>query len=187
MTKPIGRPPSPATLEARRVEAMLKNMPPHLPKLTEVQKSELNESFAHDERIRQEILKTFKHGRTTPDSHAYDMASIGDESLIGHEQKILDEDAKFALRAKRYRQSGAAATKDKTADRKANIKKNNHRLISKIQPSSRYTLHSVAQMIHDQWEEMTPAQKISGECSMARRGDGKERPSVSTIRRWIEP
>ena len=186
MTKPIGRPPKPATLEARRVEAMLKNMPPHIPRLTEVQKSELNESFAHSERIRQEILKKFKHGRTTPDSHAYDMASIGDESLIGHEQRILDEDAKFALRAKKYRQSGAAATKNKIADRKADIKKNNQRLISEIHPSSRYTLHCVAKMIHNQWKEMSSAQKMSGESSMACRGDGKERPSVSTIRRWIE-
>jgi hypothetical protein len=125
MKKPRGRPPSPDTLEMRRMDAMLKSMPEHLPKLTEAEKSMLDESFAHNEKIRQEILKNFKYGSTTPDDHAYSMASIGDESLIGYEQKILDADDEYKNRAKRYQARGALATRNKNSDRKASIKKIN--------------------------------------------------------------
>jgi hypothetical protein len=184
--KKRGRPPSTTTLEMRRMEAMLKSMPEHIPKLTEAQKSMLDESFAHNEKIRQEILKTFKHGRTTPDDHAYAMASIGDESLIGHEQEILDADDEYKYRAKRYRESGTSATRNKNSDRKASIKKINQVLISKIRPNGRFTVHRVALMIYDQWDSMLPSDKFHGEESLTSRGDGDKRPGVSTIGRWIE-
>jgi hypothetical protein len=187
MTKPRGRPPSAATLEMRRIEAMLKSMPEHIPKLTEAEKSMHDDSFAHNEKIRQDILKSFKHGRTTPDDHAYAVASIGDESLIGHEQKILDADEVYKYRAKRYRESGTSATRNRSSDRKASIQKINQVLISKIQPNGRFTMHRVAKMIYDQWDSMRPSDKFEGEKSLRCRGDGQERPSVSTIERWIGP
>jgi hypothetical protein len=187
MKKRPGRPPSQATLEKRRVEAMMKNMPEHLPKLTEEEKFKLDESFAHDEKIRKEILRTYKHGITTPDNHAYDMASLGDESLIGHEQRILEADDTYAYRAKRYREKGAANTKDKNYERREALRGINQNLISRIRPNGRYTLHRVAQLIHDQWESMSPSQKFPGEESLSRRGDGHDRPSVITIGRWINP
>jgi len=186
MTKPRGRPPSAATLEMRRIESMLKSMPKHIPKLTEAEKSMLEETFEHNEKIRQEILKTFKHGRTTPDEHAYAMASIGDESLIGYEQKILDADDEYKYRAKRYQESGTSATKNKNSDRKASIKKINQVLISKIRPNGRFTVHRVALMIYNQWDSMLNSHKFQGEKSLTKRGDGDKRPSVSTIGRWIE-
>ena len=185
--KKRGRPPSTTTLEMRRIEAMLKSMPKHLPKLTKAEKSEFDKSFAQTEKIRQEILKSFKHGRTTPDDHAYAMASIGDESLIGHEQKILDADDEYKYKAKRYREWGTSATRDKNSDRKASINKTNQVLISKIRPNGRFTLHRVVKMIHEQWDSMLHTDKFQGEKSLTCRGDGQDKPSVSTIRRWIGP
>ena len=187
MPKSKGRPPSEATLEKKRIEKMLRNMPPHISPLSAKELSSLEESFAHSETIRQEILKTYKHGKTTPDSHAYSMASLGDESLIGHEEKILADDAKYAERAQDFRARGAKAMSNKNAARRAAIREINQCLISRIEPGSRYTLHSVAQMIHSQWETMSAAQKLSGEKAMQCRGDGWERPSASTIRRWVGP
>lgn len=187
MTKPRGRPPSAATLEMRRIETMLKSMPEHIPKLTEAEKSMLDESFVHNEKIRQEILKTFKHGRTTPDDHAYAMASIGDESLTGHEQKILDADDAYKTRAKNYREIGTSATRDRNSDRKASIRKINQVLITKIRPNGRFTMHRVAKMIYDQWDSMLPTDKFQSEKSLTCRGDGQDRPSASTIGRWIGP
>lgn len=185
--KKRGRPPSTNTLEMRRMEAMLKSMPERLPKLTEAEKTMLDESFAHNEKIRQEILKTYKHGRTTHDDHAYAMASIGDESLIGHEQEILDADDEYKYKSKRYRELGTSATRDKNSDRKASINKTNQVLISKIRPNGRFTLNRVVQMIHDQWNSMLHTDKFPGEESLTCRGDGQDKPSVSTIRRWIGP
>lgn len=187
MPKSRGRPPSEATLEKRRVENMLRNMPAHIPPLSGKDLAALNESFAHNESIRQEILKTYKHGKTTPDSHAYSMASLGDESLVGHEDKILADDAEYAERAQGFRLKGGKATSDKNAKRRALIREKNECLISRIGSGSRYTLHRVAQMIHSQWESMSAAQRLLGEQDMQCRGDDNAPPSVSTIRRWIGP
>ena len=185
--KSKGRPPSEATLEKKRIEKMLRNMPPHITPLSAKELSSLEESFAHSETIRQEILKTYKHGKTTSDGHAYSMASLGDESLIGHEEKIMADDAEYAERAQDFRAMGAKAMSDKNANRRATIREKNKGLISRIGPGSRYTLHSVAQMIHSQWKSMSAAQKLLGEQGMQCRGDNHAPPSVSTIRRWIGP
>lgn len=185
MKKRPGRPPSQATLEKRRIEAMLQKMPSHIPKLTEEEKLELDRNFQHNEKIRQEILKSYKHGRTTPDAHAYAMASLGDESLIDHEQGILDDDDKYARRAKQYREEGTRTTRNNKVTRQEVIRGINHNLISKIQSSGTYTVYRVAKMIYDQWDSLLPAQKLPGEDALARRGDGEKRPSITTISRWI--
>jgi hypothetical protein len=64
---------------------------------------ELEESFRQSERVRQEILRGYKHGPTTPDNHAYEMATLGDESMMGHEARILENDKSFAKRQSVYR------------------------------------------------------------------------------------
>ncbi len=185
MKKRPGRPLSQASLEKRRIDAMLKNKPSHLPQLTEVKKLALERQFQQSEKIRLEILKSYKHGRTTPDAHAYAMASIGDESLIGYEQVILDADDKYARRAKHYRDEGTRTTKNKSATRQEIIRSININLISKIQTSSAYSVYRVAKIIYDQWDLLLPAQKLLEEISLKRRGDGGIRPSITTIGRWI--
>lgn len=185
MTRGRGRPPSKATIERRRVEEMLRNRPEHLPTLSAERQAALQESFEQAEGIRQEILRDFKYGKTTPDSHAYSMASLGDESLIGHEKRILEDDVNYAKRAESYRAAGAKATSEKAKVRIANLKKINQRLIARIESGSRYTPHSVAQMIRRQWKTISPAERHSGEDHLRCRGDGQACPSVSTLRRWI--
>ncbi len=164
---------------------MLKSVPSYIPKLTEEEKLELEQNIQHNEIIRQEILKSYKHGRTTPDVHAYAMASLCDESLIGHEQGILDDDDKYARRAKQYRNEGTRTTRNNRATRQEKIRAINYNLISKIQASGPYTVYRVAKMIYEQWDSLLPAQKLPGEDALARRGDGQDRPSISTISRWI--
>ena len=185
MPRGRGRPPSKATIERRRVEEVLRNRPEHLPLLSDAQKAALQESFDQAERIRQEILRDYKYGKTTPDSHAYSMASLGDESLIGHEKNILEDDIFYEKRAENYRAAGAKATSEKAKVRIAKLKKINRLLIACIRPGSRYTPHSVAQMIQRQWETISPTERHSGEEHLQCRGDGQACPSVSTLRRWI--
>jgi hypothetical protein len=185
MPRGRGRPPSKATIERRRVEEMLRNHPEHLPLLSAEQKAALKESFDQAERIRQEILRDYKYGKTTPDSHAYSMASLGDESLIGHEKNILEDDIFYEKRAENYRAAGAKATSEKAKVRIDKLKKINQHLIARIRPGSRYSPHSVAQMIQSQWETISPVERHSGEEHLQCRGDGQACPSVSTLRRWI--
>ena len=84
-----GRPKSQARLEQEQTEELLRNRPCHITPMTDERTKELEESFRQSERVRQEILRGYKHGPTTPDNHAYEMATLGDESMMGHEARIL--------------------------------------------------------------------------------------------------
>ena len=111
--KKRGRPFSKATLEKQRIEKIMRTIPSHLPKLTDEELAELEEGFKHNEKIRLEILKTYKYGSWTPDEHAYNMASLGDESFEGYEQKVLDDDARYSQQAKKSGMMLAVQTSEK--------------------------------------------------------------------------
>ena len=185
--KKRGRPLGKVTLEKQRLEKMMQEAPEHLPRLTAKEKAELEESFKHNENIRLQILEAFKHGPWTPDSHAYNMASIGDESFEGYEQQVLDEDDRYSQAAKIIRRDAGATNKRKSGIRQQKIMEINKTLIAKIGNSSSYTIYRVAKIIHDQWGSMAPAQHLYAEDqSMPCRGDDGKPASVRTITRWLE-
>lgn len=182
-----GRKPGPDLLEKRRVEVELKHRPVHLSEPTERKTQELNNWLKQSESIRQKILGDFVHGVWTPDEHAYQMASLGDETLdIGTEEKILDNEDKYSRLAKSIRSEAGRSTAAKHADRKIAVLEINRHLIAKIGTGSRYNIHSVAGMIRDQWDSLTPAQRLRDESALERRGDGKTPVSLRTIERWLE-
>lgn len=185
--KKRGRPLGKATLEKLRLEQMMREMPAHLPRLTADEKAQLEAAFKHNEKIRLEILKTYKHGLWTPDEHAYSMASLGDESAEGHEQLILDDEDRYSRLAKKIRRYAGAETKRKADIRQVKVIEINKVLIEKIGDSNSYNIHRVATMIHEQWVSMMPAQRLAAEDkSMSCRGDGGKPASVRTITRWLE-
>ena len=145
--KKRGRPLGKETLEKLRIEKMMREIPTYLPRLTSEEKAELEESIQQGEEIRLEILKTYKHGSWTPDEHAYSMASLGDESFEGHEQKVLDDDARYSQQAKKYRaDAGTEIKKCRDRQRKAWNQQGSGRKVKEqqhIQPSP----HSH----HDSW------------------------------------
>ncbi len=182
-----GRKPSPDLLEKRRVEAELQNRPASLPLSTGQQILERSNWLTQSEKIRQKILKDFKHGAWTPDEHAYQMATLGDEELgIGIAEKILDYDDKYSREAKQIRREAGRVTAAKHEVRKVAVLEINRHLIAKIGTGSAYKIHSVARMIHDQWESLTAAQRLTGESTLLRRGDGMAPVSVRTITRWLK-
>ena len=185
--KKRGRPLGKATLEKQRLEKMMQQAPAHLPRLTTEKKAELDENFKHNEKIRLQILEAFKQGPWTSDSHAYNMASLGDESMEGYEQKILDDDDSYNRQAKKYRAAAGAENKRKSESRQRKVIAINKVLIGKISNSNSYNIHRVAKIIHEQWISMMPAQRLASEDqSMSCRGDGGKPVSVRTITRWIE-
>lgn len=184
--KKRGRPPGKATLEKRRINEMLSQIPPYLKTPDANEQNALQESIDHSEKIRQEILKTYKHGVWTPDEHAYSMASLGDESLEGFEKQILDDDDKYARRAKDIREEAGKEKKRLASIRANELRTKNCVLISKIKTSPIYTIHKVAKIIHNQWGAVSHGQRLVGEpTSLTSRGDGKTAPSVRTITRWL--
>ncbi len=118
--RPRGRPAGPSTLERRRVEDLLRSPPVHIPRMTAAERADLEESLAAGERVRRQILKDYKHGATTPNAHAYDMASLGDESMEGHEAEVIARDHTYKTIADEARGKGGHENR-KTADRQATL------------------------------------------------------------------
>ena len=165
-----GRPISESTKEMLRLEKMFANPPKHIKKMTKAETKNVQEILINMEEVRKEILKTFKHSATTPDQHAYDMASIGDEMMEGHEEIILERDEEYETRARNFQQSGGKETK-KAADTKAKeIYKLNKSLIDKIRPLGQHSVTSAAKIILMDWNK---------------RGIHGEKPSERTMRNLI--
>jgi hypothetical protein len=185
--KKSGRPLGKATLEKQRIEKMMRTIPAHLPRLTDEEQAELEESFKHNEKIRLEILKTYKYGSWTPDEHAYNMASLGDESFEGYEQKVLDDDARYSQQAKKIRNDAGGTNKRKAQPRQDKVMEINKSLIEKIDKSSTYNTNRIATMIHEQWTSMNSLHRLATEDkNMPFRGDGGKQVSIRTIERWLE-
>ena len=182
-----GRPKSQTRLEQEQTDQWLRNPPAYITPMTGEHLNQVEESFRQSERVRQEILRDYKHGPTTPDNHAYEMASLGDESLTGHEARILQNDKEFAERQSVYRVRGAESTKQKADDRAQQLAQKNRVLIGLINTTGVYTVNKVAGMIEAQWDAMTPGNILKGEPpDMGRRGIDGPKPSLKTIERWIE-
>jgi hypothetical protein len=165
-----GRPISEPTKEKRRLEEMFANPPDHIGEMTEAENRDVQDMLDNMEGVRKEILKTYKHSATTPNQHAYDMASIGDEMLEGYEERILQRDKEYETRARDFQQSGVKETK-KAADTKAKeIYKLNKSLIDKIKPLGHHSVTSAAKIILLDWNK---------------RGIHGEKPSERTIRNLI--
>ena len=182
--KKRGRPPSAATLENRRAKDLLQSISPHM---TPAELAVLKQSYAHDEEIRQEILSKYKHGTWTPDEHAYKMASLGDESLHGHEQQVLDDDARYNRIAKKIRVEAGKTVKNVAQLRRESVLQKNRVLIARAGSIQAYNRHKVATIIHGQWKTIAPGHRLVGEDqNMSGRGDGGEPVSIRTIERWLE-
>ena len=115
------------------------------------------------------------------------MASLGDESLEGHEQKVLDDDARYSQQAKKIRADAGAENQRKAGVRQGKVIEINKALIDKLKKSGTYNTHRIATMIHEQWESMEPVHRLAKEDkSLFRRGDGGKPVVVRTIERWLE-
>ena len=160
--KKRGRPPSSAaTIENRRIEEMLRNAPDFARRTDKAQASfELDDT--HNENIRLKILRQYKgNDPTIPDSHAYEMASIGDESLIGCEATILAHDAKFQAKSKHNKSAGTEATHKKSLIQAAVICEKNKDLISCIRPAGRLSVNGVAKSIWFDWSKRGYGDKVT--------------------------
>jgi hypothetical protein len=167
--KKRGRPPSQATIEARRIEDMLKNLPERM-QPTKAERHEQHKLLESMERARQDILKTFKYGRTTPDRHAYEMASIGDESLNGYENEVIKRDRFYKERATKSRLAGALESRSNAQDRAEQAMGNFKDLLRKVEPLGPLTKTRASAQMREDWLKY---------------GNFGDPPSERTLRRWI--
>ena len=194
--KKRGRPPSQATLakraqiEAERVFMSERPQRQEQAAFSDMRSSEdLTAWIANLETSRKKILKEFKHGQSTPDQHAYEMASLGNEWLDGCNNKFLQElvarDASLKSKATKIRRKAGGTNIQKSRSRSDPILEINSVLINKIESSPAFNIHNVADRIHREWHAVK--RRLSDEPeSLRRRGDEKEPVSVRQIERWIK-
>jgi len=172
MTSPKkrGRPPSPQTLEKLRIQAMFANPPDYLPAMTDEERKAVQASLQQSDHIRKKILKEFKHGRTTPDAHAFRMESLGDESLIGHEEKIIEQDRFYKERARNAQRDGSLAVKTERLRRSQEVCETFKDLLSRVEPLGDTTVTQASQLMARLW---------------SRYGLTGDPPTERTLRSWI--
>ncbi len=126
---------------------------------------------------RRQILKDFKHGQSTPDDHAYRMASLdgtestSDKSVSVYIKKLLAQDKEFKDKAKDFRHAGGIPAMEAAQKQASDLCLLNQDLLDKLIPAGRLTANGIAETIRREWEK---------------RGTGGKRPSVRTLRRQIE-
>lgn len=172
MAKQRGRPKSADTLERERIEAVLKNPPAHIPRITDQEREELKKQFAASKLIEEQIYAG--HSPTIPHDLILAMESLGDrelfeedEWLIKSEQKSIKKYEGLKAAEKNGHQKGAQTTSDKTKVRATTVWGKNQDLISRI--GRNLTVHSASQKILDEWDN---------------RGDKGKKPSIRTVQNW---
>ena len=119
-------------------------------------------------------------------SHAYNMASLGDESLIGYERLIISADASHREAIPERKLRGTQATRDGALDRAATVRFINSVLLERMTPRGRLSVEQVAQIIRRGWDQIDPADRKQGEpAALKKRGCGGPTPCAKTIRSYI--
>jgi hypothetical protein len=181
-----GRPLSKATIDRRNSQSYWGNRPSYLPARatnTPTLGEILLRGLIEGEKV---ALGPYRHGRWTPDSHAYAMlAMLEDGAQTERMQELLSDDELYRVKAARRRKEGGRTTKLKSDRRRDALLAINAVLISKL-GTRPYTRNKVAGMIHNQWSRMTDAQRLQGEPkTMKCRGDGGPILSAGHIARWL--
>lgn len=185
MKKTKGRPKSAATIELERMNEMLKNIPAYI-KMTASEIAEVGKNLESAEVIRRQILKDYKTSPSIPDDHAYLMASLGDESLIGHEAGIISRDNQLREKAQEHREAGAESTKTGAEKRATELCKKNRMLLERLAPTGNLSLSDIAKKIIKEWAFLPPGSRMPGEPdTLMKRGIGGEPPTERTIRNYI--
>jgi hypothetical protein len=179
-----GRPKSLLTLERERVKDMFAQMPPHLPSEESELMRRLKASMSQVDEVERQILRDHKHDASVPDSHAYAMASVGDEAMEGYDSIILAKDEAHLRRIARQRQSGTDTTKQNASYRAAKVIAKNKVMLSEFLDARGESISAVAKKILNEWDYVNAEQRTRDE-TITSRGDGGPVPSHRTLRDWI--
>jgi hypothetical protein len=98
-----------------------------------------------------EILHQHRTSPNIPKSHAYEMASLGDESLQGFESEIIARDQQYRIDAESTRSKGGQARGNEPNFRAHRLAEINEDLIEKVN-SGEISTGEAARRIHNRWE-----------------------------------
>lgn len=179
-----GRPKSLLTLERGRMKEIFAQVAPYLPSEESDLMRSLKASLSPVDDIEKQILRDYKYDASVPNSHAYAMASVGDEAMDGYDRIIMDQDEAHLRRVTRQRQSGAEIKKQDAIYRADRVLEKNKLMIDEFLKVRGATISAVASKIRAEWDHVAVNQRTKGE-TITSRGDGGPAPSNRTIRNWI--
>ncbi len=168
---------------------MLANVPA---RVSQQNSSELVEWIASMDRTKDEILSDYHSYPTIPHDHIFEVASLGDDALSGHEERILKNEAKLHQDAVEYRNLGGEEREKSTSARDTELCQKNRILLERVRPFGPLSLTSAAKIIQSQWTCIPPESRVPGEEKLDRRGvawtgeDATKIPGIRTIVRAIE-
>lgn len=165
MAKQRGRPKSARTLERERIKTMFKNHPAHIPRMTEEAREKIKVNLAASKKLEEELIADYSP--TISHNLILELASLGDESMYGHEEAALKKYEKLKVAEHSGRLSGAQKTADKAKARANIVWGKNQDLVKRIGISQ--TVHSASQKILNEWVS---------------RGDNGKKPSIRSIQNW---
>jgi hypothetical protein len=166
--KKRGRPKSQKTLEKEWTEAWLKNPPAHIPPMTEEEKQWRREFIKNSEEAQRSILEG--HSPLLPHGLIYDLESLGDESMHGFEQSVLDRYGHYRAKEIIARVNGGEETASQADASAMRLWTKNSALVKRIQ-SGNLTPNGAAKIIFDDWEN---------------KGIEGGKPSIKTISNWYK-
>jgi hypothetical protein len=147
-----GRPASAATIERRRIAELLSNLPAHAKFKSDETAREIQNLLENLEAAERQILRQYRTSATIPKSHAYEMASLGDESLRGFESEIIARDQQYQMESERARSRGGQARGDGPTSRAKRLAEINTDLIQKVD-SGEMSSREAARRIHKRWQK----------------------------------
>lgn len=150
---------------------MLRDRPGHLAPLSATHKAAAAKMARSYERAKQQILKAFKYGAITPDRHAYEMASVGDEALEGHETAILQRDSDYLAREAMVRTKGHQKRSTNTQNRAELACTYFAGTLARTRPLGHLSLSAAAGYMRLRW----PSDGSLG-----------EKPTAQTLCNWIK-
>jgi len=146
-----GRPAGAVTIEMRRIKELLSNPPAHAKFKSDEAARENQTLLENLEAAEKQILRQYRTSATIPKSHAYEMASLGDESLQGFESEIIARDQQYRMDAERARSKGGQARGDEPNSRAKRLAEINKDLIQKVN-SGEMRSREAARLIHRRWQ-----------------------------------
>lgn len=168
ISKKRGRPKSKQTLDKEAAEAWLKNPPSHIKRMTTEEKKFFEANAAHSEAIRKSLIADY--GPLIPHSLIYELASLGDESMFGHEQEILDRYEKYKNKEILGKINGAVETSSQADANAERLWKKNQDLIKRIENHT-ISLSGASKIIINDWQN---------------KGIEGDKPTFKTISNWYK-
>ena len=185
--KKRGRPFKAETLESQTAAENLRNRPARSMLSFNSNQSDLVTLIESMDRAKNEIIKQYKYSHTTSVQHAYDMASLGDEAMVGREETLLDHDKKKRAESGENKQKGGDSVRLTAANRAKELCKINQILLERLKPLGPLSVSDVARKILREWDQVDSATLLTGENKNMRcRGLPGDPPSAKTICTYIK-